>query len=105
MAEAAFRSDKDRTKDGQHFFEAQLYTDDLDPDALQVELFADGDGGDHSFRHEMKRISQPVGTPTFHVFGANVPATRPAAAYTPRVIPKLAGVAIPMEVAKILWQR
>jgi starch phosphorylase len=53
----------------------------------------------------MKRISQPAGTSTGHVYGAHVPATRPAADYTARLIPHHEGVAIPLEVAKILWQR
>jgi len=94
-----------QTKDGQHFFEVQLYADDIDPNALQVELFAEGDDGGHATRHEMQRIGQPVGASFSYVFSAHVSTTRPAAAYTPRVIPKRAGVAVPLEVAKILWQR
>jgi glycogen phosphorylase len=40
-----------------------------------------------------------------YVYGAPVPATRPASDYTARVIPHCAGVAVPLEAAQILWQR
>jgi len=33
-----------------------------------------------------------------------VPATRPAADYTPRVIPRSSGVAVPLEATHILWR-
>ena len=36
---------------------------------------------------------------------ASVPATRPATDYTARIIPHRAGVAVPLEVDPILWQR
>lgn len=100
-----FGAMKIETKDGEHFFEVQLYADDIDPNALQVELFAEGDDGEHAACHEMQRVSRPVDASFSYVFGAHVSATRPATAYTPRVIPKLAGVAVPLEVAEILWQR
>jgi starch phosphorylase len=53
----------------------------------------------------MKRINQQSGTAAGHVYGAKVPATRPAADYTARLIPHQEGVAIPLEIANILWQR
>ena len=34
-----------QTKDEQHVFEVQLYLDDLDPEAVRVELYADGVDG------------------------------------------------------------
>ena len=37
--------------------------------------------------------------------GAAVPAARPARDYTARVIPHYSGVAVPLESARILWQR
>ena len=60
---------------------------------------------DHAISHEMKLIRQPADTVTGYVYGANVPATRPSADYTARLIPHREGVAIPLEVANILWQR
>jgi len=40
-----------------------------------------------------------------YVFSAAVSAARPAADYTARVIPRQDGAAIPLEDARILWQR
>jgi starch phosphorylase len=100
-----FGAMKAETKDGQHVFEVQLCLGDLDPNAVRVELFTDGANGDRAISHEMKLTSQSVDTVGVHVYDANVPATRPAADYTARLIPHCEGVAIPLEVANILWQR
>jgi starch phosphorylase len=95
---------KTDTKDGQHIFEVQLYLGDLTSDAVRVQLYANGADSDHAFCQEMKCTGQPEGTGC-HVYAAQVPATRPAADYTARLIPRHEGVAIPLEVANILWQR
>jgi starch phosphorylase len=92
------------TDDGQHVFKVHISLGDLSPDAIRVELFADGAAGDAT-SHEMKLIRQPADTVTGYVYGAHVPATRPVADYTARLIPHCEGVAIPLEVANILWQR
>jgi starch phosphorylase len=98
------------TNGDQHEFEVNIVLNSLDPKAARVELYADGiDGGD-PVRVEMKCAQQPVGsTPPDAsrgcVYHASVPATRPAGDYTARVIPRHAGVAVPLESAQILWQR
>jgi starch phosphorylase len=100
-----FGAVKVETKGGQHVFEVQVYLDDLDPNAVRVELFAEGTEGDHPVCQEMKRMSQLAGTAASQVYGAHVPATRPAADFTARLIPQRSGVAVPLEFARILWQR
>jgi hypothetical protein len=40
-----------------------------------------------------------------YLYSAEVPANRPANIYTPRVISYHSGASIPLESAKILWQR
>jgi starch phosphorylase len=100
-----FGAMKVETKNAQHVFEVQLFLDDLEPESVKVEMFAAGTGDDHAECHEMKRINQQSGTAAGHVYGAKVPATRPAADYTARLIPHQEGVAIPLEIANILWQR
>ena len=100
-----FGAVKVETKGGQHVFEVQVYLDDLDPNAVRVELFAEGAEGDHPVRQEMKQMSQPAGASAGHVYGAHVPATRPAIDYTARLMPQRSGVAVPLEIARILWQR
>ncbi len=100
-----FGAVKVETKGGQHVFEVQVYLDDLDPNAVRVELFAEGAEGDHPVRQEMKRMGQPAGAAAGDVYGAHVPATRPATDYTARLTPQCSGVAVPLEIARILWQR
>jgi glycogen phosphorylase len=93
------------TEDGQHAFEVQVYLDDLDPNAVRVELYADGINGESPVHQEMRRVRQLAGTASGHVYRATVPARRPASDYTARIVPHRDGVAIPLEASQILWQR
>jgi starch phosphorylase len=94
------------TSDEQHEFEAQVYLNNLDPKAVRVELYADDVGGNARVCQEMRCVRSltggEVGT---YVYSVTVSATRPAADYTARVIPRLEGVAVPLEETRILWQR
>jgi len=40
-----------------------------------------------------------------YVYTAQVSASRPAHDFTPRIIPHHPGVAVPLELSLILWQR
>ena len=88
-----------------HVFEVQVYLNDLDPNLARVELYADGVNGGGPVRQEMERVRQLVGACGGYAYRAQVPATRPSTDYTARVIPQYAGVAVPLEAARILWQR
>ncbi|PJA77637.1 MAG: DUF3417 domain-containing protein, partial [Nitrospirae bacterium CG_4_9_14_3_um_filter_51_5] len=99
---------KVETDGEQHVFEVQVYLDDLDdldPEAVRVELYADGINGDSPHRQEMSSVRQLAGSVGGHVYRASVPAIRPATDYTARLIPRCDGMAIPLEDAHILWQR
>lgn len=96
---------KVETDGEQHVFEVQVYLDDLDPEAVRVELCANGVDGALPVRVEMKRGRQLVGATNGYAYRAWVPAARPATDYTARVIPHHDGVAVPLEEAHILWQR
>ncbi|MGD0613238.1 MAG: alpha-glucan family phosphorylase [Anaerolineales bacterium] len=85
-------------------FEVEVYLGSLDPNSVQVELFADGVNGGKPARHKMRR-GQPLTDANSYLFRAQVPATRPATDYTARVIPQHDSAAIPLETARILWQR
>jgi starch phosphorylase len=89
----------------QQVFEIQLYLDDLPPDSLGVELFADGVDGAGPVRHEMARIDRLEGSANGYLYRASVPASRPATDYTARVVPQLPGANVPLEASHILWQR
>ncbi len=88
-----------------HVFEVQVDLNDLDPNAVRVELYADGANGDGPLRQEMDRVRQLTGTPRGYAYRAQMPAARPATDYTTRVIPNHLGAAVPLEAARILWQR
>ena len=96
---------KVQTTAAQHIFEAEVYLNDLDPNVLQVELYADGLNGSSPIRQKMKRVRTLVGASGGYAYGAAVSAARPPADYTTRVIPYCDGVAVPLEVNSILWQR
>ncbi len=89
----------------QHVFEVQIYLDDLDPKAVQVELYAEDANGDGPVRQEMKRLRRLTGASGGYVYSASVPAARPANDYTARVIPRFPSVRVPLEAARILWQK
>lgn len=52
---------KVETPGEQHVFEVQLYLNDIDPKAVQVELYADGIMSVAPLRHKMTRVRQLAG--------------------------------------------
>jgi starch phosphorylase len=92
-------------RDGQHAFEVQVFLNDLVPETVAVELYADGVPGGAPVRQAMKRGCQLAGAPGGYIYRATASADRPAADYTARLLPHGDGVAVPLEDARILWQR
>jgi glycogen phosphorylase len=90
-------------KSGQFLFETQVYLNELDPDFVRVELYAEGQNGDAALRYPMNRGERLVGSANGFTYTAGIPATRPAADYTPRIIPQHSGAFVPMEAPFILW--
>jgi starch phosphorylase len=93
------------TEKGWHVFQVQVYLGDLDPDAIQVELFAEPlDGGEPPVRQVMARGDPLVAARAFS-YSARVAASRPVTDYTPRVVPFHPSAQVPLEETRILWQR
>ena len=88
-----------------HVFEVDIFLSDFDPRAVRVELYADAANGGDPVREEMKCAEPPPDASRRCVYHATVPTTRPAKDYTVRVIPQRCGVAVPLESARIVWQR
>lgn len=88
-----------------HVFEVEVFLNDLDPTAVRVELYADGINGGDPVREEMKCARPLPEASHCWIYHATVFTTRPARDYTARVIPQHSGVAVPLESARILWQR
>ena len=61
--------------------------------------------GQSPVRQEMTRVRPVTGEPGRYLYNAAVSAARPAADYTARVTPHCDGVAIPLEDARMPWQR
>ncbi len=94
------------TSDGQHRFEVQVGFNGLDAGAVRIELYADGVMGGAPFRQVMQHVDKADDAMTDgELYRASVPADRPPTAYTARAIPYHDGVAVPLEDARILWQR
>ncbi|HEX7081471.1 MAG TPA: alpha-glucan family phosphorylase [Gammaproteobacteria bacterium] len=93
------------TGDRRHTFEVHVYLDEVPPDAVCVELYADGRDGAAPFRLEMLRARELFGSAGGFVYEGSAPADRPAEDYTPRIVPRHEGAAVPLEAAQILWSR
>jgi starch phosphorylase len=96
---------KVEARGAQHMFEVEIALGDLDPEAVRVELYADGAADAAPVRQEMARARQLTGASGRYRYSAAVSAARPSSDYTARVIPHREGVAVPLEVDPILWQR
>jgi starch phosphorylase len=92
------------SRDGEQYtFKVEVYLGDLDPEAVRVELYAEGQNGRDAVRQAMERVGQLEGSAKGFIYSAHVPATRPANDYTPRVSPCRSGASVPLEVPLILW--
>ncbi|MBI2860089.1 MAG: alpha-glucan family phosphorylase [Chloroflexi bacterium] len=90
------------SKDDFYEFVLPVYLDELDPDAVDVQLHA-SNAGEKAEVHSMRRGEPLAGAVNSFVYRASLPAHRPASQYTPRIIPAIPGAAIPLEDAHILW--
>jgi glycogen phosphorylase len=90
-------------KEGQYLFEVQVFLDDLDPQAVAAELYAEGQNGNAPARHPMNRGERLVGSENGFLYTARIAATRAAADYTPRLVPQHSGAFVPLEAPFILW--
>ncbi len=93
------------TAGDRHEFEVEVHLGGIDPSAVQVEVFADAENGSGSFRRAMDCIGPLAGNSGGCLYRASVPAIRPSADYTARVIPQYEGVSAPLEVPWITWHR
>ena len=104
-ARLRFGNVKIETGNDRHLIEVQVYSEDVDPAELRVELYANGVKGGVPVRQEMKRTRQLSAPERGYMYTADVSASRPREDYTARVIPVLTGLAVPLESTQVLWQR
>ncbi len=79
------------------------YLGELNPEAVRVQLYAQPEGSGEPDVHGMEVVESLAGAANGYLYGARIPARRPAEHYTPRLIPYLAGAVVPLEAAYITW--
>jgi starch phosphorylase len=87
----------------QYLFRVQVFLDDIDPDAVSVELYAEAQKDGDAITQAMNRGERLVGATNAFSYTASVATSRPAADYTPRLVPQRAGAFVPLEAPFILW--
>ncbi|MGA3107016.1 MAG: alpha-glucan family phosphorylase [Terriglobales bacterium] len=91
-------------KQGERYvFHVQVFLDDIDPDAVSIELYADSHKDDDPITETMTRGERLVGATSAFTYSASVPTSRPVADYTPRLVPQHVGAFVPLEAPFILW--
>ncbi|MGC1646675.1 MAG: alpha-glucan family phosphorylase [Candidatus Sulfotelmatobacter sp.] len=86
-----------------YLFHVQVFLDDMDPDAVRVELYAERQKDEDPMTHAMNRGERLVGATNAFTYSASVPTSRPVADYTPRLVPQHVGAFVPLESPFILW--
>jgi starch phosphorylase len=87
-----------------HLFTVQVYLDELDPDAVQVQLYAQPLGSEPAVVQSMTREKPLAGAINGFLFSGAVPASRPPEHYTARIVPFHPAAAVPQEANQILWR-
>lgn len=94
------------TTDGDKYqAQIRLQLGGLDPDSVQVQLYAAEHGGHAAERHIAMPARDLLDRSGTYLYEAVIPATRPVNDYTARVLPHRQGVSVPLELECILWQR
>jgi glycogen phosphorylase len=88
-----------------HTFEVQVLLNEMEPNEVRIELYADASSDQPSVRLEMTPDRQLAASGNGFVYHATVSAARPPTDYTPRAVPRYPSVAVPLETSFVLWQR
>ena len=92
-------------KGDMYVFNVRVYLHGLDPASMTVQLVAAAPPGNgHLFVAEMLRTSEADAAAGWVDYCAWVPAARPITDYTARIIPHNAGISVPLEYDRIIWQ-
>jgi starch phosphorylase len=87
----------------QYLFHVQVFVDDIDPDAVSVELYAEAQKDGEPITQAMTRGEPMAGAASAFTYSASLPTSRPVADYTPRLVPRHEGAFVPLEAPFILW--
>jgi glycogen phosphorylase len=87
----------------QYLFQVQVFLEDINPEAVRVELYAAAEKDAGPTTQIMNRGKRLAGAASGFTYSALIPTNRPAADYTPRLVPQHVGALVPLEAPFILW--
>ena len=88
-----------------HEVEVEVYLNGIDPSAIRVELYAEAVNTAEPEKLVMMPVNTPSDVSSPHLYQATLSSERTTSGYTARVIPCNAGATVPLECARITWQR
>ncbi len=93
-----------RSTDKHHVFEAQVYLDDIPPEHILVEVYADPTEQHPPEHYPMERTEALDGAVNGYSYLSVIPIQRPISDYSLRVTPYHPHASIPLEENHILWE-
>jgi len=87
----------------QYLFHVQVFLDEIDADAVSVELYANPLKDEDPITHAMTRDEPLPGAASTSTYSASITTSRPVTDYTPRLVPRHEGAFVPLETPFILW--
>ncbi|HUY20621.1 MAG TPA: alpha-glucan family phosphorylase [Candidatus Binataceae bacterium] len=90
-------------RDGCHHVSLDINLGEIDPDSIRVELYAEP--RDHKAETFAMTPSERPDQRGRLRYAATIPADRPAADYTARIVPAHPHASVPLEAPQILWNR
>ncbi len=94
-----------RREDNLWRFKVKVYLGKIAPSSVSVELYANPLNGQDAMRIPMVRGEKVEEASNGYIYRGEAEATRPAAYFTPRIIPAHPSLSIPLEDSHILWQK
>jgi starch phosphorylase len=94
------------TRDGQHYFDVEVYLDGLSAQSIQVEIYAEAidDKNPVVYAMQLPESEIELASVTPSIYRTNIPANRPASDFTARVVARFDNVSVPLEMSHIRWQ-
>ncbi|HQT27520.1 MAG TPA: hypothetical protein PLK99_13145, partial [Burkholderiales bacterium] len=83
-------------------WEVQVYLDDLPPEAVSVELYAEPEGGEPTVL-PLEKGMLLAGASNAYVYQISMKTDRPSSDFTPRIVPAHREAKVPQEANFILW--
>ncbi len=93
------------TQGGEHHIAVEVFLNDVSPDAVRVELYADGDQAGDAVKRTMTGTRREGNASDGYDYRATVSSARPATDYTARIMAKHDALAQDPGAGWMLWQR